>query len=298
MRAPVEDTYAEAFTGLCTRIVVTAKNDRQLRRAAYQSTALPSVVINRTEGGIENWLAPHETPDGRRGAVLQYFGLYDAANPERSLDRFYRELSYRIRQGILVVPTTTVFNAFNETNKIDMMDRVGHCGDGYEEEIIYKGRRMIRIPLMMGDFLIERYVGYGQGIMGGNIWLLCDNVDTALRAGEAAVEAVMTVPYAATIFDICSAGSKPETKFSEIGPTTNHRWCPTIKDRIPDSRVPENVGSIPEIVINGTTIDAVKNAMKASITATWNIEGVIRISSGNYGGALGQHKIYLRELFE
>jgi formylmethanofuran--tetrahydromethanopterin N-formyltransferase len=278
--------------------VVTAKNDRQLRRAAYQSTALPSVVINRTEGGIENWLATHETPDGRRGAVLQYFGLYDAANPERSLDRFYRELSYRIRQGILVVPTTTVFNAFNETNKIDMMDRVGHCGDGYEEEIIYKGRRMIRIPLMMGDFLIERYVGYGQGIMGGNIWLLCDNVDTALRAGEAAVEAVMTVPYAATIFDICSAGSKPETKFPEIGPTTNHRWCPTIKDRIPDSRVPENVGSIPEIVINGTTIDAVKNAMKASITATWNIEGVIRISSGNYGGALGQHKIYLRELFE
>jgi formylmethanofuran--tetrahydromethanopterin N-formyltransferase len=299
MRAPVEDTYAEAFTGLCTRIAVTAKNERQLRRAAYESTALPSVVVNRTEGGIENWLAPHETPDGRMGAILQYFGRYDAANPDRSLDRFYREVSYRIRQGILVVPTTTVFNAFSEeTSKIDMMDRVGHCGDGYEEETLYKRRRMIKIPLMMGDFLIERYVGYGQGIMGGNIWLLCDNEDTALEAGEAALEAVMTVPYATTIFDICSAGSKPETKFPEIGPTTNHYWCPTLKDKISDSKVPENVGSIPEIVINGTNLDAVKNAMKASIMASWDIEGVVRISSGNYGGTLGQHKIYLRELLE
>jgi formylmethanofuran:tetrahydromethanopterin formyltransferase len=32
--------------------------------------------------------------------------------------------------------------------------------------------------------------------------------------------------------------------------------------------------------------------------ASWDIEGVVRISSGNYGGALGQHKIYLRELLE
>jgi formylmethanofuran--tetrahydromethanopterin N-formyltransferase len=297
MVAPIEDTYAEAFTGLCTRIIVTAKDEKRLKKAAYNSTALPSVVINRTEGGIERWLTSDETPDRRKGAILQYYGRYDPASPEKSLERFYRELSYRIRQGILVVPTTAVYNAYGSEEKLDMMECVGHCGDGYETETTYKGRRVISIPLMMGDFIIERYIGCGLGVMGGNVWLLCDNEDTALKAGDAAVAAVMTVPYAITAFDICSAGSKPETKFPEIGPTTNHYWCPTLKREVPDSKVPEGVNSIPEIVIDGITLDAVKKAMKAAIQAARNVDGVMRISAGNYDGKLGQYKIHLKELF-
>jgi len=297
MVVPIEDTYAEAFTGLCTRIIVTAKDEARLRKAACDSTALPSVVINRTEGGVERWLTTDEPPDGRRGAILQYYGKYDPASPEKSLDRFYRELSYRIRQGILVVPTTAIYNAYDSEKRLDMMDRVGHCGDGYETETTYKGRRVISIPLMMGDFIIERYIGYGLGVTGGNVWLLCDSEDAALKAGDAAVAAVMTVPFAVTTFDICSAGSKPETKFPEIGSSTNHYWCPTLKGKIPDSKVPEGVKSIPEIVINGITLDAVKKAMKAAVQAAQDVEGVIRISAGNYEGKLGQYKIYLKELF-
>jgi formylmethanofuran--tetrahydromethanopterin N-formyltransferase len=196
-----------------------------------------------------------------------------------------------------VVPTTAIFNAYDSKDKIDMTDRVGHCGDGYESEIVYKGRRVLSVPLMMGDFIIERHMGYGQGIMGGNIWILCDSEETALKAGDAAVAAVMNVPYAITTFDICSAGSKPETKFPEIGPTTNHYWCPTLKGKIPDSQVPDGVSSIPEIVINGTNLEAVKKAMKAAAEASRGIKGVLRISAGNYDGKLGQHKIYLKELF-
>lgn len=296
MLAPIEDTYAEVFIGLCTRIIVTAKDDIRLKKAAYNSTALPSIVINRTEGGVERWLSPNETPDGRKGAILQYYGRYDPQAPEKSLERFKRELSYRIRQGILVVPTTAVFNDYDSKDKIDLMDNVGHCGDGYETENIYRDRKVISIPLMMGAFIIERYIGYGQGIMGGNIWILCKNEDVALKAGDAAVVAVMTVPYAITSFDICSAGSKPESKFPEIGPTTNHYWCPTLREKIADSKVPKAVNSIPEIVINGTTLEAVKKAMKAAAEAACKIDGVIQISAGNYDGKLGQYKIYLKEL--
>ena len=57
MKFEIEDTYAEAFEGLFTRIIVTAKDEKRLKKAAYNSTALPSVVINRTEGGIEKWLS-------------------------------------------------------------------------------------------------------------------------------------------------------------------------------------------------------------------------------------------------
>jgi formylmethanofuran--tetrahydromethanopterin N-formyltransferase len=105
------------------------------------------------------------------------------------------------------------------------------------------------------------------------------------------------VDYAITTFDICAAGSKPETNFPEIGPTTNHRYCPTLRNRISESLVPDGVTSIPEIVINGITLDAVKNAMKTAIKSAHEHDEVIAISAGNYGGQLGKYKILLRELF-
>ena len=297
MKAEIEDTYAEAFEGLFTRLMITAKKTAILKKASYNSTALPSVVINRTEGGVERWLKKKETPDGRIGSIVQFWGGYDEKNVDRSVDRFYREISYRIRQGILVVPTTAVFNAYNSKETIDAMDRIGHCGDGYEREEDYKGRHVIRVPLMMGDFIIERYIGYGKGVMGGNIWLLCESEEAALEAGSKAVEAVRDVEGVVTPFDVCSAGSKPETRYPEIGPTTNHLYCPTLRSRIRDSKVPQGVNSIPEIVINGITLDAVKRAMKAAILSVQRVEGVLKISAGNYGGMLGNYKIFLRELF-
>jgi formylmethanofuran--tetrahydromethanopterin N-formyltransferase len=101
-----------------------------------------------------------------------------------------------------------------------------------------------------------------------------------------------------TPFDVCSAGSKPETKFPLIGPTTNHPYCQTLKDRLgAQSKVPKNVKYIPEIVINGTSMDAVTKAIKAGIEAARKVDGVVRISAGNYGGKLGKHKIGLRGLF-
>jgi len=295
--AEIEDTYAEAFDGLYCRIVITAKDEIRLKRAAYGCTALPMVVVGRTEGGVEKWLNPKQTPDKRLGALVQFWGGLDESKPfETSLKRFVKEVSYRIRQEILVEPTTCVFNALDSEKKFDTMDTVGHCGDGYEWEEKYHGRRVINIPLMMPGFRIERYLGYGVGVSGGNVWLMCRDEDSALEASDKALEAIRTVDGVITPFDICSAGSKPETNYPEIGPTTNHPYCSSLKGKIPDSRVPDNVNSIPEIVINGISMDAVKKAMKAAVSAVRNMNGVVKISAGNYGGKLGKHRIYLREL--
>jgi len=295
--AEIEDTYAEAFDGLYCRIIITAKDEARLKRAAYGCTALPMVVIGRTEGGVEKWLNPQQTPDKRLGAVVQFWSSIDESKPfKASLKKFVKEASYRIRQEILVEPTTCVFNALDSDKKFDTMDTVGHCGDGYEWEEEYVGRRVINIPLMMPGFRIERYVGYGIGVSGGNVWLMCRDEDSALKAGDRALDAIHKVDGVVTPFDICSAGSKPETKYPEIGPTTNHPYCPTLKGKIPDSKVPKGVNCIPEIVINGVSLDAVKMAMKAAIHVTRNIPGVVKISAGNYGGKLGRHRIYLREL--
>lgn len=295
--AEIEDTYAEAFDGLFCRILITAKDKTRLERAAYGSTALPMGVVGRGEGGIEKWLKNTETPDKRLGAIVQFWtGISESKPFEATVNKFVKETSYRIRQEILVEPTTCVFNSLDSESKFDVMDSIGHCGDGYEWEEKYAGRKVINIPIMMPGFRIERYLGYGVGVSGGNIWLMCQDEDSALWAGDKALEAAHRVEGVITPFDICAAGSKPETNYPEIGPTTNHWYCPSLKDRIPDSNVPAGVNSIPEIVINGVTLEAVKEAMRAGIDAVKDMKGVIKVSAGNYNGRLGKHRIYLRTL--
>lgn len=292
---PVEDTYCEAFDGLFSRILITARDEKRLKKAAFSSTSLPCTVFGESEGGIEKFLSEDETPDRRLGALIQIWVNYG----KNSKERLEYELGKRVRQGILVVPTTSVFNYLESKEKIDTMDKVGHCGDGYESIEKRQGREMINIPLMMGEFLIERYIGFKKGIMGGNIWFLCSDEDTALEVGDSVVEAISKVEGAITSFDVCSAGSKPvheNQRFPEIGPTTNHPYCPTLKGRIKDSKVPDGVASIPEIVINAISLDTIKEAMKVAMKSATGIEGVLKISAGNYGGKLGKYKIYLRDL--
>lgn len=296
----VENTYAEAFEGIYSRVVVTADDDETLRKAAMHATATPSIVIGRIEGGIEKWLSEKETPDGRKGVVLQFWGGIDPKKPfSESLKKFEIELSYRIRQDILVKPFTAVFDALpSPLGKIDMMERVGHCGDGYEWVEKRFNREVIVVPIMVPDFIIERFLGYAMGVMGANFWIMCQTKEAVEEAGAKALEAIHKVEGVITPFDVCSAGSKPETRFPWIGPTTNHPYCPSLKQRLgKESKVPEGVGYIPEIVINGVSLEAVEKAMKAGIEAALTVKGVVRISAGNYGGKLGNYKIYLRELF-
>ena len=299
-KAEIEDTYAEAFSGIFCRVMVTANDEETLRKAAEDSTATPSVVIGRTEGGVEKYLSPKETPDKRVGALLQFWGEINPKKTfEQSLKKFETELSYRIRQDILVKPFTAVYDALpSAEGKIDLMETVGHCGDGYEWIEKRYGREVIVIPLMVPDFVIERCLGYGRGVMGGNFWVMCKTKQSLKQAGEKALVAIHAVQGVVTPFDVCSAGSKPETHFPKIGPTTNHLYCPSLKQQLgKESCVPEGVGYITEIVFDGVSLDAVKQATKAGVRAVLGIDGVVKVSAGNYGGKLGEHKIFLRELF-
>ncbi len=295
----IEDTYAEAFEGIYCRALLTARDEKTLKAAAEDSTATPATVIGRTEGGIERWVGIDETPDGRPGAILQFWGD-TKGSIEESLEKFEKELSYRIRQDILVKPFTSLFDATEDPKgKLDMMERVGHCGDGYEWVEDRHGRELIVIPTMVPDFEIERYLGYSKGVAGGNFWYFCEKKEAVLEAGRKAIKAIQDVKGVITPFNIVSAGSKPETDFPEIGPTTNHPYCPSLKEGLgDDSKVPEGVGYIPEIVVNARSLEECEEGLRRGIENVKEVDGVRKVSAGNYGGDLGDYKIHLRELFE
>lgn len=288
----IEDTYCEAFAGICCRVIVTADDNETLQRAAYDATSTPGTVIGRVEGGIESWLDENETPDGKKGVILQFwYGKDDLTN-------FEVELSYRIRQDILVKPFTSLFDAsVNPAGKIGTMKQVGHCGDGYEWEEELYGREMIIIPIAIPDFKIESQLGYMNGVMGANFWYMCSTKEAVLEAGRSALKAIEEVEGVIAPFDICSAASKPETNYPWIGPTTNHPYCPSLKEKLGEvSMVPKDVKYIPEIVINGLSLEAVKEGTKAGIEALAGFDDVLKVSAGNYEGKLGDYKIYLKEL--
>jgi formylmethanofuran--tetrahydromethanopterin N-formyltransferase len=314
----VVDTFAEAFPGLYLRLLITGQRgirtqDRrtpeieydELRLAAYRCTATPSVVVGRIEGGIEKWLTKKQTPDGREGVIVQLWGMFNENEDiTRQVDKFYKEMSIKIRQDVLSVPTTRVYGQTNERQKkaenymtIDSEERIGKCGGGYEWLSSEDGKETINVPLMMGyDFKIDRYLKCGLGVSGGNLWLLCDSIDAGRKAGRKAIEAIMETEGVITPFYVCPSGSATED-YPPIGPPTNYSYCPTLREKLKEkSKVPPDVKSIPEIVIDGISLDAVKKATKAAIESVVDMEGVIQISAGNYEGKLGKYKIYLREL--
>ena len=297
----IENTYCEAFEGLVVQLMVTAQDAEFLNRAVNAFTALPSTVFGDAEGGIVRWLSEKETIDGRLGAIVQ---LWVTGTGKKATAKFYEQLGRRMRQGILVVPTTAVFDYYPKKvdTKFNMMDNVGHCGDGYEEIVEKFDRKLISVPIMMGyDFLIEEEISYAKGIMGGNLWLFCDSVDSGIKVGREAVRIIAELNNVCTTFDVCSAGSKPvppDAKFPEIGPPTNHPFCPTLKDKLSpeEFEVPEGITSIPEIIFNALDLETVELTMTKVIEGILDMEGLLKISAGNYGGKLGKFKIYLREL--
>lgn len=317
----IKDTYCEAFEGISSRILVTAPRSSKkinneillyqdpLAFSAWRATSTPSAVIGRLESGIESlgWLSGEQTPDSRDGVVLQFWGEYKRDEPlEPQLEKFYKELSYRIRQDILCTPETRVFDwmhPYHANGKIYIEYRIGRCGAGSEYGERMFGRKMIMIPVMAGyDWAIERELSYRLGgVMGANFWLMAESPETAREACECSLEAIHGLSEGViTPFYACPSGSSQE--FHEpVGPATNLDYCPTLRDKRKSSRVPEGMGSVYEIVINSLSRNDARGAIGNGIDAAaeYSEEARKRIiaSAGNYGGNLGSSRIFLKELF-
>ncbi len=149
---------------------------------------------------------------------------------------------------------------------------------------------------MEGEFLVEESFGIKQAIGGGNFLILGENSEITLKATEQAVEAMEKVRGTIMPFPggIVRSGSKTSSRYKFLKASTNTAFCPTIK-RLVESQILEEVNSVLEIVIDGLSEEAIREAMRAGIEAAC-IPGIIRISAGNYGGALGQYHFHLHKL--
>jgi formylmethanofuran--tetrahydromethanopterin N-formyltransferase len=287
----VQDTFAEAFTMRVARIVITARSQRWVRAASDKLTGFATSVIGcKCEAGVERWLPPEETPDGRPGVSVLLMVMSKDDLPKRLIER--------IGQTVLTCPTTACYDGLpGAPDRVAVGSALRFFGDGFQIGKVIDGQRFWRIPVMEGEFLVQEQFGMLKGVGGGNFLILARSADAALAAAEAAVDAIDPLDGVILPFPggVVRSGSKVGSRrIKSMIASTNDAFCPTLR-AVTKTELPEGVNSVLELVINGVDAPSIALAMRAGIDAACR-EGVVAISAGNYGGKLGPHHFYLQKI--
>lgn len=173
-----------------------------------------------------------------------------------------------------------------------------YFGDGFQKSKVVGGTRYWRIPVMDGEFLCVESLGIEKGVAGGNIIFHAVNQPTALTAARRAIDALATLPEVMSPFPggVARSGSKVGSRYKGLQASTSEASCPTLRGRC-DSQVVEGANCVLEIVLDGTSEEAVAAGMKTCLHAAAG-EGVLAITAGNYGGKLGKFHFHLKDLVE
>src|ERR1700747_1862395 len=152
--APVDDTYAEAFRSIYAEVMITARDRHWVDQAVQACTGnASSTIMCDCEAGLSHYVWPGSasgapTPDGRPGAVVQFYVPRFWKERDKKLER---SLLIRIGQNILTCPTTACFSPMaNEPNFFTMGRKIAYFGDGYECEEQRFGRSGWVIPILGG----------------------------------------------------------------------------------------------------------------------------------------------------
>ncbi|MCD7781777.1 MAG: formylmethanofuran--tetrahydromethanopterin N-formyltransferase [Methanosphaera sp.] len=287
----IDDTYAEAFNTKVAHLLVTATTKQLAYIAATEATGFATSFIGcPAEAGIDEYIPPSRTPDNRPG-----YSIMICQNKTEALEE---QLLERVGQCILTAPTTRVYNLLESDKQTNLGYKLAFFADGYQEKVEAYGKDMYKIPVMSGDFLIEENFGITDAVAGGNLFIMAKTQQSALAAAQAAVNSISEVSGVITPFPggIVASGSKVGSKkYKFMNATTNEEYCPTLKDTVEDTKLPSEVNGVYEIVFDGLTLDAVKEATQKAINAIKTVPDVVKVSAGNYGGSLGKYKINLLE---
>jgi formylmethanofuran--tetrahydromethanopterin N-formyltransferase len=285
----IEDTFAEAFGMWGSRLVVTGEDLDWARTAADAATGFATSIIGCGCEAGTNELAPDEqTPDGRPGVAALVFTTSRA--------HMEAQLLQRVGQAVMTSATSACYNGLVAEEKVKVGGKLRFFGDGFQRSKLLDARRLWRVPVMDGEFVVEESFGVVKGVGGGNFFMMAGSLSAALAAARAAVAAMRTVPGAIMPFPggVVRSGSKVSSRYKGQHVSSNTPYCPTLRAE-EGSALREGENAVLEIVVDGLDEATVAEAMRVGIAAAC-LPGVTRISAGNYGGSLGQFHFALRGL--
>jgi len=291
----IEDTFAEAFKMYGSRVLITAINEQWAMNSAITVAGFgTSVIMCGCEAGIEGTTT--DTPDGRPGVNVLIF-----ANSAKDLGD---QLMRRIGQCVMTSPTSACFNNLQGKKEFVVGGALRFFGDSFQiskrlnpTPDYPKGRRFWRIPVMGGEFLCEEKFQAKKAMGGGNFLIIGKGIEPVIEASERAVTAIRKLSNVIAPFPggVVRSGSKVGSVYKFLTASTNTAYCPSVKSQV-QSQLTGEENCVLEIVIDALDIDSMNQAMHQGIHAACTVEGVTRISAGNYGGNLGKFLINLKEV--
>ena len=304
MSARIDDTYAEAFRSIYAEVLITARDRYWLDRAIDACTGnASSTILCDCEAGLDRYVGPggnesFVTPDGRPGAIVQFHVPRFWKDRVQKLEQ---SVLVRVSQNVLTCPTTACFNVLpadspKGENWFPLGRKLAYFGDGHQFTDERFGRRCWVVPILSGEFTIERRCGWADGLMGGNLWFFGETSDGALDAARKAAEAAATISHVCLPFPggVAASGSKAGSRYKFTIASTYAEFCPTLRGKPGiETKLPDGVVSVQEIIINGRDIATIAKATQAAIHASKDTPGLQCISAGNYNGKLGKSFIYL-----
>lgn len=281
----IYDTFAEAWDLEVMRITLTALTAELALSGAEQFAGAggSSMIGSRINAGIERIALPHETPDGRPGVFLSF-----AMVPSARADML-KEFELRVALASLV-PTISVFDACVPgvpTDSVDLHDTFHMSAErwkGYDTTRMLNGRDLCVVPTTTLEFVYEKSFKISTSGTDGHFVCFAANVTSAVAAVSAAKKALEAVDGVAPM------GIGLEQVFREFD------YIPSLRNRIPDSKVPDGVDSILNLLMFGASPDLMRRAMTLSLSAAAQVPGVLFLGAMNFGGQFGKHQYHLHEL--
>ena len=291
-KTDIVDTFAEAFEMWGSRVIITADTIGWARAAAQSMTGFATSVIRcKCEAAVECEIAREDTPDGRPGISVLLFTM--------AKDNMSARLVDRIGQCVMTCPTTACYNGLPSEDTVPVGGRLRYFGDGYQISKKVGDRKLWRIPVMEGEFVVDDSFGVQPAVGGGNLLIYGPNRSTTLRASLAAADAMKEISGVFLPFPqgVVRSGSKVGSKYKGLIASTNDEYCPTLRGFAPKTQIPDGIEAVYEIVVDGLDEESVAEAMKRGMHTAAE-KGATLISAGNYGGDLGKYHFYLNKILE
>ena len=288
----IDDTFAEAFKMFGSRIIITAETKEWATAAAQSITGFATSVIGcKCEAGIETEILPENSPDQRHGVSVLFFAMDSQSLGKRLVER--------IGQCVMTCPSTSCYNGIDNGNGDEVVvgGQLRYFGDGHQISKKILNKRLWRIPVMDGEFLVDDIFKVKEAVGGGNILIMAKDQNTGLKAAKSAVKAMREIQNIILPFPngVVRSGSKVGSKYTALIASTNDAYCPTLSGVVEKTEIKEGVNCVLEIVTDGLGLEDVEQAMRVGVEAAIK-PGVKKISAGNYGGGLGQYQIHLHKL--
>ena len=280
----IQDTFAEAWELEVIRLVITAISEEIALGGAHQfvGAAGSGELGSKINAGIERTARPNETPDGRPGVIIAL------TSTPKDRPNYIKELGLRFHLATLI-PTCAVFDFMPEnveTEKYNIAEDLKELWGGDDSSETVAGKEMCVVPTLPGSYKFEKTISIAT--KGSDGHLVCYGVDT-----NAVVFAVMAAKKAIESVDgVCPMGFGLEQVYREKD------YVPALKNKIKDSKVPEGVGALLNLLVFGIDTKFMERALSYAIKAACQVSSVKKIGAMNFNGEFGPYKFFLQELVD